>query len=209
VPNRAFDVLRIAARQRIRKQKMAQNEQFELKSYKQRMDGVVENLKKEFSGLRTGRASAHLLDPLVVDVYGQKMPINQVGSVSVPEPRMIQVSIWDKAAVPAVEKAIRESNLGLNPVTDGTVLRLPIPQLTSERRQELAKVASKYAENARIAVRNVRRDGNDHLKKLEKDGDISQDEQKRHANDVQSATDDVIKEIDELLATKEAEINTV
>ncbi len=188
---------------------MAQNEQFELKSYKQRMDGVVENLKKEFSGLRTGRASAHLLDPLVVDVYGQKMPINQVGSVSVPEPRMIQVSIWDKAAVPAVEKAIRESNLGLNPVTDGTVLRLPIPQLTSERRQELAKVASKYAENARIAVRNVRRDGNDHLKKLEKDGDISQDEQKRHANDVQSATDDVIKEIDELLATKEAEINTV
>ena len=188
---------------------MAKNEEFKIKDYENRMEGVVEHLKKEFSGLRTGRASAALLEPIVVDVYGQKMPLNQVGSISVPEPRMIQVSIWDKAAVSAVEKAIRESNLGLNPVTDGTVLRLPIPPLTQERRQELAKVAGKYAESARVSVRNVRRDGNDHLKKLEKDGDISQDEQKNSTTVVQTATDRVIKEIDELLATKETEINTV
>ena len=188
---------------------MAKNEEFNIKDYESRMTGVVENLKKEFSGLRTGRASAALLEPIVVDLYGQKMPINQVGSVSVPEPRMIQVSIWDKAAVSAVEKAIRESSLGLNPVTDGTVLRLPIPPLTQERRQELAKVAGKYTENARVSVRNVRRDGNDHLKKLEKDSDISQDEQKKSGALVQAATDRVIKEIDELLATKETEINTV
>ena len=188
---------------------MAKNEEFKIKAYESRMDGVVDNLKKEFSGLRTGRASAALLDPLVIDLYGQKMPINQVGSVSVPEARMLQISVWDKSAVVAVEKAIRESSLGLNPVTDGTVLRLPIPPLTQERRQELAKVASKYAENARVGVRNVRRDGNDHLKKLEKDGDISQDEQKKSGALVQTATDRVIKEIDELLATKETEINTV
>lgn len=188
---------------------MAKNEEFKIKDYESRMNGVIENLKKEFSGLRTGRASAALLEPIVVDLYGQKMPINQVGSISVPEPRMIQVSIWDKAAVTAVEKAIRESSLGLNPVTDGTVLRLPIPPLTQERRQELAKVAGKYTENARIGVRNVRRDGNDHLKKLEKDGDISQDEQKKSGALVQAATDRIIKEIDELLATKETEINTV
>jgi ribosome recycling factor len=188
---------------------MAKNEEFKIKSYESRMQGVVDSMKKEFSGLRTGRASAALLEPLVVDLYGQKMPINQVGSVSVPEARMLQISIWDKSAVAAVEKAIRESNLGLNPVTDGTVLRLPIPPLTQERRQELAKVASKYAENARVGVRNVRRDGNDHLKKLEKDGDISQDEQKKSGALVQTATDRVIKEIDELLATKDTEINTV
>jgi len=188
---------------------MAKNEEFSIKTYEGRMNGVIDNLKKEFGGLRTGRASANLLDPLVVDVYGQKMPINQVASVSVPEARMIQVSIWDKSTVAAVEKAIRESSLGLNPVTDGTVLRLPIPPLTSERRQELAKVAGKYAEGAKVAVRNVRRDGNDHLKKLEKDGDISKDEQKKLTGDVQTATDLMIKEVDELLATKETEINTV
>lgn len=188
---------------------MAKNEEFKLKNYENRMSGVVDNLKKEFGGLRTGRASAALLDPIVVDVYGQKMPINQVASVSVPESRMIQVSVWDKSTVAAVEKAIRDSSLGLNPVTDGTVLRLPIPPLTSERRQELAKVAGKYAEAAKVAVRNVRRDGNDHLKKLEKDGDISQDEQKKLTTDVQTLTDSRIKEIDDLLAAKEIEINTV
>jgi len=188
---------------------MAKNEEFKIEDYDKRMGGVVDNLKKEFGGLRTGRASAALLDPIVVDLYGQKMPINQVGSVSVPESRMIQISIWDKSAVAAVEKAIRESSLGLNPVTDGTVLRLPIPPLTQERRHELAKIAGKYTENARVSVRNVRRDGNDHLKKLEKDGDISQDEQKKMGAAVQTATDRVIKEIDELFATKETEINTV
>jgi ribosome recycling factor len=188
---------------------MAKNEEFKSKEYERRMRGVVDNLKKEFSGLRTGRASAGVLDPLVVDVYGQKMPINQVASVSTPEARMIQVSVWDKSTVAAVEKAIRESNLGLNPVTDGTVLRLPVPPLTMERRHELAKIAGKYAENAKIGVRNVRRDGNDHLKKLEKDGDISQDEQKKSTSEVQTLTDKIIKEIDELLTTKESEINTV
>lgn len=188
---------------------MAKNEEFKSDDYERRMQGVVENLKKEFSGLRTGRASANVLDPLVVDVYGQKMPINQVASVSVPEPRMIQVSVWDKSTVAAVEKSIRESNLGLNPVTDGTILRLPVPPLTMERRQELAKVAGKYAETAKVGVRNVRRDGNDHLKKLEKDGDISKDEQKKSTTDVQTLTDRIIKEIDELFTAKEAEINTV
>jgi len=188
---------------------MAKNEEFKLKNYEGRMHGVVDNLKKEFGGLRTGRASAALLDPLVVDVYGQKMAINQVASVSVPEPRMIQVSVWDKSTVAAVERAIRDSSLGLNPVTDGTMLRLPIPPLTSERRQELAKIAGRYAENAKVAVRNVRRDANDHLKKLEKDGDMSQDEHKRAAAEVQTVTDRIIKEIDELQATKESEINTV
>lgn len=188
---------------------MAKNEEFKIKDYENRMGLVVENLKKEFGGLRTGRASAALLEPIVVDLYGQKMPMNQVGSISVPEPRMIQISIWDKSAVTAVEKAIRESSLGLNPVTDGSVLRLPIPPLTQERRLELAKVAGKYTENARVGVRNVRRDGNDHLKKLEKDGDISQDEQKKLGSDVQTATDRVIKEIDDLFANKETEINTV
>lgn len=188
---------------------MAKNEEFKVKNYERRMKGVVDNLKKDFGGLRTGRASVNLLEPIVVDLYGQKMPINQVGSISVPEPRMLQVSVWDKSAVSAVEKAIRESSLGLNPVTDGTTLRLPIPPLTMERRQEMAKIAGKYAEAARVGVRNVRRDGNDHLKKLEKDGDISQDEQKRGTTEVQELTDRVIKEIDGLLATKEEEINTV
>jgi len=145
----------------------------------------------------------------VVDVYGQKMPINQVGSISVPEPRMLQISVWDKAAVGAVERAIRDSNLGLNPVTDGTILRLPIPPLTAERRQELVKIAGRYAETTRVAARNVRREANEHLKKLEKDGDISQDEHKKMNTDVQGLTDRVIKDIDELLATKESEITTV
>ena len=183
--------------------------EFKITDFEKRMRGVLDNLKKDFGGLRTGRASANLLDPLVIDVYGQKMPINQVGSVSVPEPRMIMVTVWDKAAVGAVERAIRDSNLGLNPVTDGNILRLPIPPLTKERRQEMVKIAHKYAESARVAVRNVRRDGNDLLKKLEKDGDMSQDEQKKASTDVQGLTDKIIKEIDELLETKDTEINTV
>ncbi len=182
---------------------------FDLKALEGRMKGVIESLKREFGGLRTGRASAAILDPISVDIYGQKMPLNQVANVSVPEPRMISVQVYDKAAVSAVDRAIRESNLGLNPVVDGTMLRLPIPTLTTERRQELVKIAHKYAETARIAVRNVRRDGNDQLKKAEKDGDISKDEHKKGAGDVQTLTDKMIGEIDSLLATKDKEINTV
>jgi ribosome recycling factor len=185
------------------------NQEFKLNDYESRMAGVVDNFKKELGGLRTARASAGLLEPLVVDVYGQKMPINQVGSISVPEPRMLQISVWDKAAVSAVEKAIRDSNLGLNPVIDGTLLRLPIPPLTAERRQELVKIAHRYAESARVAVRNVRRDANDHLKKLEKDGDMSQDDHKRQNTEVQTLTDRIIKDIDVFLSTKEEEITTV
>ena len=185
------------------------DKEFKLKEYEKRMQGVVENLKKDLGGLRTARASAALLEPLMVDVYGQKMPMNQVGSISVPEPRMLQISVWDKAAVGAVERSIRDSNLGLNPVVDGNILRLPIPPLTAERRQELVKIAGRYAETARVAVRNVRRDANDHLKKLEKDGDISQDDHKRQNNEVQTLTDRLIKDIDDLLSTKETEITTV
>lgn len=185
------------------------DDQFDLKSFDKRMTGVVDSLKSDFAGLRTGRASSKLLDPVMVDLYGQKMPLNQVGTVSVPEPRMITVNIWDKSAVSATDKAIRESSLGLNPVVDGQMLRISIPELTKERRQELAKLAAKYAEGARVAVRNVRRDGNDLLKKLEKDGTISQDEQRGHQDDVQKSTDRFIKTIDDLLTAKESEINTV
>lgn len=185
------------------------DKEFELDALEKRMKGVIESLKKDFGGLRTGRASAAMLDPIVVDVYGQKMPLNQVANVSVPEPRMLSVQIYDKATVPAVDKAIRESSLGLNPIVDGTLLRLPVPALTTERRQELTKVAHKYAESARVAVRNVRRDGNDLLKKLEKDGKISQDEHKKSGNDVQSLTDRLVGEIDSLVAAKAEEINTV
>ncbi|MEL6297391.1 MAG: ribosome recycling factor [Pseudomonadota bacterium] len=184
-------------------------DEFKLSDYERRMTGVIDSLKSDFSGLRTGRASAKLLDPIVVDMYGQKMPINQVGTVSVPEARMISVQVWDKAAVSAVDKAIRESNLGLNPVVDGTVLRLPIPELTKERRQELAKLAAKYAETARVAVRNVRRDGNEQLKKLEKSNDLSQDEARGQQTKVQELTDRYVNDIDQLLSAKEAEINTV
>ncbi|MEO0672597.1 MAG: ribosome recycling factor [Pseudomonadota bacterium] len=182
---------------------------FKISDLERRMTGVVDSLKSDFSGLRTGRASAKLLDPIQIDMYGQKMPINQVGTVSVPEPRMISVQVWDKAAVSAVDKAIRDSNLGLNPVVDGQVLRLPIPELTKERRQELAKLAAKYAETARVAVRNVRRDGNEQLKKLEADKDMSQDESRGEQTKVQELTDRYVKEIDQLLAAKETEINTV
>ncbi|MEL6374863.1 MAG: ribosome recycling factor [Pseudomonadota bacterium] len=184
-------------------------EDFDLAKLESRMQGALDSLRREFSGLRTGRASTSLLDPIQVTAYGAKMPLNQVATISVPEPRMITVSVWDKSQVSFVEKAIRESELGLNPVIDGTTLRLPIPELNEERRQELSKVASRYAEGARVAVRNVRRDGMDTLKKLEKDGDISEDEQRQFSQQVQTATDRIIKAVDEATATKEAEIMQV
>lgn len=182
---------------------------FDINEFDQRMRASIEALKREFSGLRTGRASAHLLDPIQVTVYGSKMPLNQVASVSVPESRTISVQVWDRSNVGAVERAIRESNLGLNPVIDGTMLRLPIPALTAERRNELVKVAHKYAEQTRVAIRNVRRDGMEHLKKLEKDAHMSQDEHKKNSAKVQELTDAFIKEVDATLAHKEAEIHKV
>lgn len=182
---------------------------FNIADYRKRMDGAVAALQTEFGGLRTGRANSALLDNVTVHAYGSEMPLNQIGSVSVPESRMLLVSVWDKTMVAAVEKALRQSNLGLNPVTDGQTLRIPMPPLTEERRRDLTKVAGQYAEAAKIAVRNVRRDAMDTLKKLEKDSEISEDEQKAHSSDVQKATDDVISKIDQLLETKSAEIMQV
>lgn len=171
-----------------------------------RMAGSVEALHGDLQGLRTGRASVSLLDPVQIEVYGARMPINQVATVSVPEPRMISVQVWDKANVGPVDKAIRAAGLGLNPIVDGQTLRLPIPELTEERRKELAKLSSKYAEGARIAARNVRRDGMDNLKLDEKKGEISEDERKRHETEVQKLTDKTIGEIDALASSKEKEI---
>ena len=188
---------------------MAASPPFKLEDYKKRMDGALSALAHEFNGLRTGRASPSLLDPIMVEAYGASSPLTSVASVSVPEPRMISVNVWDKSVVGAVDKAIRSSNLGLNPIMDGQTLRIPIPPLTGERRAELVKVASKYAEQARVAVRNVRRDAMDHLKKLEKDHAISQDEHKRHGEEVQKATDDHIKKIDDAFRHKEEEITQV
>jgi ribosome recycling factor len=182
---------------------------FKLEDYKKRMDGALTALSHEFGGLRTGRASASLLDPIKVEAYGAESPLTSVASVSVPEPRMITVNVWDKSVVGAVDKAIRSANLGLNPIVDGQSLRIPIPPLTGERRTELAKIAGKYAEQQRIAVRNIRRDAMDHLKKLEKDHAISEDEHKRFGADVQKATDDHIKKVDDLLRHKEEEIMQV
>lgn len=176
---------------------------------RRRMDGAMVALKSEFSGLRTGRASASLVEPIQVEAYGQTMPLNQVGSISVPEPRMISIQVWDKSTVSAVEKAIQNAGLGVNPVVDGQSVRIPIPELNEERRVELTKVAAKYAEQARVAVRNVRRDGMEQLKKLEKDGHMSQDEQKMWSEEVQEMTDQHIKQIDEALANKDAEIMQV
>lgn len=174
-----------------------------------RMDGALEALRKEFTGLRTGRASANLLEPVHVDAYGGVMPLAQVGTVSVPEPRLITVQVWDKTVVKAVDKAIREAGLGLNPQVDGTTVRVPIPELNEERRLELAKVAGKYAEQARVAIRNVRRDGMEMLKRLEKDSEISQDEHDKIAGEVQRLTDQHIKKVDEALAGKEKEIKQI
>lgn len=173
---------------------------------KRRMHGAVEAFKHDLAGLRTGRASTALLDPVHVEVYGTNMPLNQVATVSVPEARTLSVQVWDRSNVGPVEKAIRSAGLGLNPITDGQLIRLPIPELTEERRKELAKLVGQYAEKARVAVRNVRRDGMDHLKNDEKKHDISEDERKRLEHDVQKLTDDTIKEIDELAQSKEKEI---
>ena len=171
-----------------------------------RMHGAVEALKHDLSGLRTGRASVALLDPVHVEVYGANMPLNQVATVSTPEARMLSVQVWDRSNVQPVEKAIRSAGLGLNPITDGQMIRLPIPELTEERRKELAKLVGQYAEKAKIAVRNVRRDAMDHLKTDEKKHDISEDERKRLEADVQKMTDDTVKEIDILAENKEKEI---
>ena len=180
-----------------------------LADLERRMQGAINVLKQEFGGLRTGRASASLLDPITVEAYGSQMPINQVGTVSVPEPRMISVQVWDRGMVNAVDKAIRESNLGLNPAVDGQLLRIPIPELNAERRQELVKVAHKYAEDARVAVRHVRRHGIDEAKKAEKDKAISEDESRNIADEVQKLTDAAVGEIDQILAVKEKEITQV
>jgi ribosome recycling factor len=183
---------------------MAQEEL--LSDLQRRMDGAVEVLRKEFGGLRTGRASAGLLEPVQVPAYGNTVPLNQVASVNVPEPRMITVQVWDRGVVKAVDKAIREAGLGLNPQTEGQTIRVPIPELNEERRRELTRVAAKYAEAARVSVRNVRRDGIEALRRLEKDSEISQDEQRKLQNDIQHITDDHIKRIDETLAQKDKEI---
>ncbi len=182
---------------------------FDKEDANRRMNGAVATLKTEFSGLRTGRASAALLEPVTVDAYGNSVPINQVGTVSVPEPRLLTVQVWDKGLVKTVDKAIRDAGLGLNPQADGQLLRIPIPELNEERRKELAKLASKYAEQARIAVRNVRRDGMEVLKKLEKDHKIGQDEHHKFAEEMQKLTDAHIKDIDQLLHAKEQEIMQV
>ena len=184
-------------------------EEFSLPNLKRRMEGAVASLKTEFSGLRTGRAHTALLDNITVEAYGSKVPINQLGAVSAPEPRMLTVQVWDKSQLGAVEKALRESNLGINPMTDGQLLRIPMPPLTEERRKDLVKVAGNYAEQAKIAVRNVRRDGMEAVKKEEKAGNISEDEQKAHEKDIQGATDATIKLIDDSLATKTEEIMQV
>jgi ribosome recycling factor len=188
---------------------MATAEKPVLSRYKDRMEKSVAALKEDFHSLRTGRASAGLLDQVMVEAYGATTPITQVASISVPDARSITVSVWDRGVVVSVEKAIRNAGLGFNPVVEGQNLRVPIPPLTEERRKELAKLAGKYAETQRIAVRNVRRDANDDLKKAEKDGVISQDEQKRMAEEVQKLTDEAIKRIDETLKTKEHEIMQV
>jgi ribosome recycling factor len=182
---------------------------YDLNELKRRMQGAIQALKQELGGLRTGRASASLLEPIHVDAYGSHMPLNQVATISIPEPRLISVQVWDRSMVHAVEKAIAASNLGLTPSTEGQVLRLRIPELNEERRKELVKVAHKYAEAARVSVRHVRRDGLDVVKKLEKDHKISEDDEKRSSEQVQKATDEAITEIDRMLATKEKEILTV
>lgn len=171
-----------------------------------RMDKAVEMLKHEYAGLRTGRASANMLDPVRVEVYGAMMPINQIGTVNVPEPRMISIQVWDRGNVKAIEKAIAASGLGLNPQADGQLIRIPIPELNEQRRKELTKVAGQYAEQARVAVRGVRRDGMDNLKKLEKDGDLGEDDAKMWHDEIQDLTDAAIKKIDEMLAQKTKEV---
>ena len=183
--------------------------QFDLADIKRRMTGAIQSLKHEFGGLRTGRASASMLDPVTVEAYGARMPLAQCATVSVPEPRLLSVQVWDRSMVQAVEKAIRDSNLGLNPQTEGQVMRIRVPELNEQRRKELVKVAHKYAEDAKIAIRHVRKDGIDQTKKLVKDKAISEDDAKRHEASVQKATDSSVSEIDQILAAKEKEIMQV
>ncbi len=184
-------------------------DEFSIDSLTLRMKKSIESLKDEFAGLRTGRASLSLLEPIMVDAYGSKMPLNQVATVSVPEPRLLSVQVWDQSMSSAVEKAIRESGLGLNPVSEGAVIRVPLPELNEERRKELTKVAHAYAEAGRVAVRHIRRDGMDQLKKLEKDGDMGQDECRSLSDLVQKSTDEAVGEIDNMLDKKEQEIMQV
>lgn len=182
---------------------------FDLNDIKRRMAGAVQSLKNDLASLRTGRASSNVLDPIMVDAYGSKVPLSQVATVSVPEPRLISVQVWDRGMANAVDKAIRESDLGFNPQTEGAVIRIRIPELNEQRRKELVKVAHKYAEEARISVRHVRRDGIELLRKLEKDGDLSQDDVARQSDLVQKATDQSVAEVDTALVTKEKEIMQV
>lgn len=186
------------------------SEEFELDTddLKRRMDGAMANLKTEFASLRTGRASGSMLEPVMVDAYGSMTPINQVGTVNVPEPRMVTINVWDKGLVGKVEKAIRESGLGINPQLNGTIIMLPIPELNEERRRELGKVAGQYSESARVAVRNVRRDGMDQIKKAKNNG-MSEDDQKLWESEVQEMTDAMIKAVDDALEIKQAEIMQV
>lgn len=183
--------------------------QGDLPDLNRRMQGALEALRHEFSGLRTGRASVSLLEPVMVNAYGSEMPLNQVGTISAPEARMLTVQVWDRGLVGAVDKAVRAAALGLNPIVDGQLLRIPLPELTQQRRQELSKIAHKYAEQARIAVRNVRRDGMEHLKRQEKDGEIGQDDHRRLHDEVQKMTDETIRKIDEMLAAKDKDIMQV
>jgi len=183
--------------------------EFDIKNIERRMTGALDVLNKEFAGLRTGRASASLLEPIMVEAYGSQMPLDQVGTIGVPESRLLTVNVWDKSLLKTVERAILESVLGLNPQADGQLLRIPIPELNEERRIELSKVAGKYAEQARIAVRNVRRDAMETLKRQERDGDMSQDEHHAWSNDIQKMTDGFIGRIDEAVAAKDAEIMQV
>lgn len=182
---------------------------YDLADIKRRMDGAIAAMKSEFNSLRTGRAHTAILDNVTVEAYGSQVPLNTVGAINIPEPRMLSVSVWDKTMVAGVERALRESNLGINPVVDGQTIRIPMPALTEERRQELTKVAGNYAEAAKVAVRNVRRDGMEGLRDMEKDGDISEDEHKRSSGEVQEATDKHIADIDKALATKTEEIMQV
>lgn len=184
-------------------------EDYSLEELRARMRKSIGALKDEFGGLRTGRASASLLEPIMVEAYGAQMPLNQVATISVPEARMITVQVWDKQMTRSVDRAIRESPLGLNPQTEGTLIRVPLPELNEERRREITKVAHQYAEQARVAVRHIRKDGMDALKKLEKDGEMGQDEMHTAADQVQQATDEAVAEIDQMLAAKEQEIMEV
>lgn len=184
-------------------------EAFSIENLRTRMKKSIESMKSDLSGLRTGRASASLLDPIMVDAYGSPTPLNQVATVSVPEPRMLSVQVWDRSMAAAVDRAIRESHLGLNPMAEGAIIRVPLPELNEERRRELSKVAHQYAEQARVAIRHVRRDGIELLRKLEKDGELGQDEARVNSEKVQKVTDEAIAEIDALVAAKEQEIMQV